>query len=63
MLKKIKFSEDEMWLNQKLISEQPDDADIGLPLGNQSSQWFALLYLNVVDRFIKKKLKIYFKIS
>ena len=30
----------------------------GLPLGNQSSQWFALLYLNKVDRFIKENLKI-----
>ena len=30
----------------------------GLPLGNQSSQWFALLYLNKVDRFIKEDLRI-----
>lgn len=50
--------EDEMWMIEKLIKEQPNDANIGLPLGNQSSQWFALLYLNVIDRFVKEVLKI-----
>jgi len=30
----------------------------GLPLGNQTSQWFALYYLDVVDRLIKEKLRI-----
>lgn len=58
LLKKIYFSDDEMWIIKKLIKEQPNEANIGLPLGNQSSQWFALLYLNVVDRFIKEKLQI-----
>ena len=58
LLKKIGFSEDEMWMIEKLIKEQPNDANIGLPLGNQSSQWFALLYLNVIDRFVKEVLKI-----
>ena len=27
----------------------------GLPIGNQTSQWFALFYLNRVDRIIKEK--------
>lgn len=27
-------------------------------MGNQSSQWFALYYLNRIDRLIKKELKI-----
>lgn len=31
-----------------MIKEQPDNASIGLPLGNQSSQWFARLYLNKI---------------
>lgn len=57
-LNKIGFSEDEMWIIKKLIVEQPNNANIGLPLGNQSSQWFALLYLNVIDRYVKEKLKI-----
>ena len=30
----------------------------GLPLGNQSSQWFALFYLDKLDRMIKENLKI-----
>lgn len=58
LLEEINFSEDEMWLIKKLIKEQPNSANIGLPLGNQSSQWFALLYLNKVDRLIKEKLRI-----
>ena len=58
MLEKIDFSDDEMWIMKKLIKEQPDNATKGLPLGNQTSQWFALLYLNGVDHFIKEQLKI-----
>ena len=34
----------------------------GIPIGNQTSQWFALLYLNKMDRFIKEKLHIKFYI-
>lgn len=30
----------------------------GLPLGNQTSQWFAIFYLNGFDRLIKEKLRI-----
>lgn len=30
----------------------------GLPLGNQSSQWFALYYLNPIDRLIKERFHI-----
>lgn len=30
----------------------------GLPLGNQTSQWFALYYLDSLDRFIKETLRI-----
>lgn len=58
MLKETDFSEDELWLIQKIIHEQPNGADIGLPLGNQSSQWFALFYLNKVDRYIKETMKV-----
>lgn len=58
LLRKIGFSKDEMWMIEKLIREQPNNANIGLPLGNQSSQWFALLYLNIIDRYIKEKLRI-----
>jgi hypothetical protein len=30
----------------------------GLPLGNQTSQWFALLYLDPVDRLVKERLRV-----
>lgn len=58
LLNKIEFSEDEMWMIEKLVKEQPNNADTGLPLGNQSSQWFALLYLNVIDRYVKENLRV-----
>ncbi len=58
LLKKIEFSEEETWFIEKIIKEQPNHCKIGLPLGNQSSQWFALLYLNLVDRYIKEKLRV-----
>lgn len=58
LLKEVDFSVEEMWLIKKLVKDQPDKANIGLPLGNQSSQWFALFYLNKVDHFIKEKLQI-----
>ncbi|WP_081652137.1 reverse transcriptase domain-containing protein [Dehalobacter sp. UNSWDHB] len=34
------------------------DGNVGIPIGNQSSQLFALLYLNGMDHFIKEKLGI-----
>lgn len=58
LLRKINFSEDEMWMIEKLVKEQPNNAATGLPLGNQSSQWFALFYLNVIDRYVKEKLRV-----
>lgn len=57
-LRKTGFSDDEMWFLEKIIKEQPNNNDKGLPLGNQSSQWFALFYLNRIDRLIKEELKI-----
>ncbi len=57
-LSKLDFSEDEMWFIKKTIIEQPNKEKIGLPLGNQTSQWYALFYLNGVDRLIKEKLRI-----
>lgn len=30
----------------------------GLPLGNQTSQWFAIFYLDSLDRLVKEKLQI-----
>ena len=58
LLEEIDFNEDEMWLIKKIIKEQPNSKDVGLPLGNQTSQWFALFYLNKLDHLIKEKLQI-----
>lgn len=38
--------------------DDTENGKTGLPLGNQSSQWFALYYLDSLDRLIKEKLKI-----
>jgi len=32
--------------------------NVGLPLGNQASQWFALFYLDSMDRLIKERMQI-----
>lgn len=58
LLEEINFSSDEMWFINKIVYEQSDINERGLPLGNESSQWFALLYLNKVDRLIKEKLQV-----
>lgn len=58
LLKILPFSKDELWFIDKTINEQPGNSKMGLPLGNQTSQWYALFYLNKVDRLIKEKLRI-----
>lgn len=58
ILESIGFTDDEMWFVNKIINEQPNKANKGLPLGNFSSQWFALLYLNKIDHYIKEQLRI-----
>ena len=57
-LQKSNFSEDEMWFLKKIIKEQPNNIGRGLPLGNQSSQWFALFFLDRIDRLVKEELRI-----
>lgn len=41
-----------------IIDSYNPDAGEGLPMGNQSSQWFALYYLDGIDRIIKEKYRI-----
>jgi len=43
-------------LTEAIIDSTPNG--IGIPIGNQSSQIFALLYLNKLDHFIKEGLRI-----
>jgi len=41
-----------------IIDSYENTPGTGLPLGNQTSQWFALYYLDGIDRLIKEKLQI-----
>jgi hypothetical protein len=43
----------------EVIVDSYEAADgVGLPLGNQASQWFALYYLDSLDRLIKERLRV-----
>ena len=42
----------------QIIDGYHADTGKGLPMGNQSSQWFALYYLDGIDRIIKEKYRI-----
>lgn len=45
-----------------IIDSYHADTGKGLPMGNQSSQWFALYYLDRIDRIIKEKYRIQYYI-
>ena len=57
-LKKLIKDEDVKWLLWQIIDSYEAKPGKGLPLGNQTSQWFALYYLDSLDRLVKEKLKI-----
>jgi retron-type reverse transcriptase len=53
---------DTLWLIQKIIlfggqSPQANDQSLGIPIGNLTSQFFANIYLDGLDHFIKEKLR------
>lgn len=54
-IRRIITDVDVLWLVDLIIDST---ADIGIPIGNQTSQLFALLYLNCLDHYIKEKLGI-----
>lgn len=56
MLKKCEFSQDVFNFLSLIIKS--NNQTKGLPIGNQSSQWFGLIYLNPIDRLIKEKFGI-----
>lgn len=62
ILRKMIDDEDILWLLTTVIDSYNPEENKGLPMGNQSSQCFALLYLNGLDRFIKEKLRVKFYI-
>lgn len=49
-----------IWLLGEVIDSfhTTDDANIGLPLGNVTSQLFINIYMNEFDHFVKRKLKV-----
>lgn len=53
-LNRLKISNDILALLFCIIDSFNYDANAGLPMGNQTSQCFALLYLNDVDRAVKE---------
>ena len=46
-----------IWLIKLIIKSYETISDIGLPLGNVTSQLFANIYLNELDQFVKHELK------
>ena len=46
-----------LWLVNTILNNFDNDR-IGMPLGNMTSQFFANLYLNNFDQFVKKRLKM-----
>lgn len=44
----------------QIIDSYNGDVGRGLPMGNQSSQWFALYYLDGVDRIVKEKYRVHY---
>lgn len=57
-LERFNFDDDTKWLLHTIIDSYGNG--IGLPMGNQSSQCFALLYLDRIDRIVKERLRIKF---
>ncbi|MCL2740206.1 MAG: RNA-directed DNA polymerase, partial [Oscillospiraceae bacterium] len=57
-LRKIIEDEGILEMMEMIISSWNGEEGKGLPMGNQTSQWFALYYLDEVDRLIKEKLAI-----
>lgn len=57
-LRKIGFDQSTLWLLDMIIDSFEVTPGKGLPMGNQTSQWFAIYYLNGFDRMIKEKFRI-----
>lgn len=46
-----------LWLIRKVLSNYSTKGNKGMPLGNLTSQFFANIYLNELDKFVKQKLR------
>lgn len=60
IFKKYIVDADILWLLNQLISSfyTKDKINVGLPLGNLTSQLFVNIYMNEFDQFVKRKLKV-----
>jgi retron-type reverse transcriptase len=58
LIKKKVFDDDALLLIDEILKSFEKYPNIGLPLGNVTSQLFANIYLNELDQFIKHKLKV-----
>lgn len=56
LIRKYIDDPDCLWLLDMIIDST--EGNVGIPIGNQSSQIFALLYLSPLDHFIKEKLGV-----
>lgn len=59
-LRQVIKNDDVMFLLETIIDSYhtPNNRGCGLPLGNQTSQWFALFYLDSIDRMIKERYQL-----
>ena len=62
ILKRKIADEKVIWLLKRVLRERERDADspiknLGMPIGNLTSQFFANVYLNELDKFVKHKLR------
>ncbi|MCL2467576.1 MAG: reverse transcriptase domain-containing protein [Micrococcales bacterium] len=57
-LRKVFRSPDLLALLGTIIQSSASVSGKGLALGNQASQWFALYYLDAVDRLVKEELRV-----
>ena len=57
-LSKTSLDDEDLYMAKTIIDSKNAETGVGLPIGNQTSQWFGLFYLNKIDRLIKEKLQI-----
>lgn len=57
-LKKLPLDDNTFWLVSTVIDSYHHTSEKGIPKGNQSSQCFALYYLDCIDRSAKEELRI-----
>ena len=58
ILKKYISDKELLEFTKLLIFDNVDNSNIGIPIGNYTSQFFANIYLNELDQFVKRTLKV-----